>query len=291
MEPPYLIDPYIVQQGISLLWAKTSTGKSPVTWSMAAAIGTGKSFFGLPATPGRVLYIEVDSPEVVLASRIRKTVAAPNVWFLTMKPLNIPDLREEELDQLKEAQEEVRPDVVFLNTLRKLHKLDDKDSTTPVTVYSFFQHLFPQAALVFIHHTRKAPTDTRMVENDKENFSGSMHFLDDSQVGLYLEKYEDREGRYNLRLLHKKSQVSELIKPLPLNLSKEDGTTLTSPLYDDMLTAYTLLHESGAKGGDLDKIIGTALKCSDSTARRRRIACEDGSFPKSRHWMEREGEK
>lgn len=257
---------------------------------MAAAIGTGKSFFGLPAKAGKVLYIEVDSPEVVLASRIRKIPAAPNVWFLCLKPLNVPDTREEELDQLREAQNEVRPDVVFLDTLRKLHKLDDKDSTTPVTVYSFFQHIFPQAALVFIHHTRKTPTDTRMVENDKENFSGSMHFLDDAQVGLYLEKYDDAQGRFNLRLQHKKSQASELIKPLPLMLSK-DGTALNSPLYDDMLTAYSLLHESGQKGGDLDKTIANALKVSESTARRRRLLIEDGSFPSSRHWMEKEGDK
>jgi hypothetical protein len=127
-----------------------------------------------------------------------------------------------------------------------------------------------------------------MVENDKENFSGSMHFLDDAQVGLYLEKYEDSQGRFNLRLQHKKSQVSELIKPLPLHLNKEDGTTLRSPLYEDMLTAYTLFHESGVKGGDLDKLISNSLKISESTARRRRLLIESGAFPGSRNWMEKE---
>lgn len=286
-EPPFSINPYIVEQGITFLWAATSSGKSPISWEMAASIGNGSHFFGLPCKKGKVLYLEVDSPEVVLATRVRKREAADNVWFLTMKPLSVPALREEEFDALKEAQEELCPDVVFLNTLRKLHKLDDKDSTTPVTVYSYFQHLFPQASLVFIHHTRKAPTDPRFVENEKENFSGSMHFLDDAQVGLYLEKYADPKGRFNLRLQHKKTQVSKHVRPLPLKLH-DDGTTMSSPLYEDMLKVYTMLHESGKKGGDLDDLVAKELSVSTSTARRRRLAVEEGRFPGSRAWLEEE---
>lgn len=289
-EPEFLINPYIVKEGITLLWAATSVGKSPLSWNMAASIGTGSHFFGLPAKAGKVLYIELDSPEAVLAARIRKLNVSPNVWFLILKPLNIPNgVRDSELELLEEAQKEIKPDCVFINTLRKVHTLDDKDSATPITVYGWFQHLFPQAALVFIHHTKKSPTDPRQWEVDKESFSGSMHFLDDAQVGIQLQRYEEHRGKANLVLKHHKSQVSPLLKGLPLKLG-EDGSTLSSPLFDEWYKIYDKIVTDGLPHvvNDFDEALSKELDLSVSTVRRRRVAIQNKEFPGSRGFLEKD---
>lgn len=274
-EPAFLIDPFIVREGITLLWAGTSLGKSPLTWAMASSIGRGEPFYGLPVNQGRVLYIELDTPAPAIMPRINKLAPAPNVWWYFAKPLSIPFVGTEQKDEFTRLREEVNPDVVFLNTLRKLHDMDDKDSKTPKLVYSFFQNLFPKSALVFVHHTRKSPIDPKFAENDKESFSGSNHFLDDAQVGLHLQKYDGEKE--NLRLYHRKSQVSELMKPLPLRLEK-DGSTLSSPLFDE-LNMVVSLFEMGKSSSEVIKEFSTFMGCSESTARRKVNTVQNGLFP------------
>jgi hypothetical protein len=278
VRPDFFIEPFVVREGVTLLWAKYSRGKSPLTWVMAQSIGSGKSFFGLPVKQGKVLYLDVDSPPMVLKQRVQKLTPAPNVWWLLSKPLGIPDVAPEEQEMLDEAQENIRPDVVFLNTLRQIHNLDDKESRTPKLVYTFFKKQFPQAALFFVHHERKTSTDPRARAVEGEDFSGSQHWIDDAQVGLQIEKWDGSDGRANLRLYHRKSQVSPMMKSLPLLLDR-DGSNMSSPLFDEMMLAYDLFHAMPERGQALDRIIKEQLKCSDSTARDRRIAIEEGRFP------------
>lgn len=288
-EPQFILDPYIPSRGITLLWGDTSVGKSPVTWHMAAAIGSGTSFFGLPTQKGRVLYIECDTPEASVQPRLQRMKSIPeNVYFLFMPTLTVPFPRAEEKEALAQGAE-LFPSVVFINTLRKVHDMDDKESKTPRIVYSFFQNQFPESALFFTHHIRKRSTDPNAVEYEKEGFSGSKHWLDDAQAGLELQTFRSKDAE-NLRLYHRKSQVSERINPLPLWL-KEDGTNLACPLYDQFLRVYDIMNSEAADGvlaKDLDIMIAKALDVSETTAKRRRLDVESHKFPGSREFLGRE---
>lgn len=291
-EQPFLIDPYVPRDSIVFLFGATSTGKSPISWEMARSIGTGISFFGLPTQKGRVLYIDVDSPERVAAERLQKIPAPPeDVFFYFSSPLSIPNITPAETQGLVEARELVKPDVVFVNTLRKVHDMDDKDSKTPKIVYSHFTYLFPNTALVFIHHPRKAQTGQGVVEVRRETFSGSMAWLNDAQVGLMLQKYKDPEERANLRLYHVKSQATNIVKPLPL-LLHDDGVTLASPLYQELLCTYEMMHEMHGRGkGEIDNAVALRLGISPATARRRRAEIENGHFPTTRKWLGRDDDE
>lgn len=287
----FLIDPYIPRNSIIFLWAKSSVGKSPLGWAMASAVGAGTNFFGLPVTNGRVLYIEVDTPEeVVVPLRLKHLPPVSNVWWMFCQPLGLPSIDKEVEDTLKEAQADIQPDLVILNTLRKLHAMDDKDSKTPTAVYSYFQHIFPQAALLFVHHEKKESQDPRALKLEGESFSGSRHWIDDAQVGLHLEKYSGK-GMCNLRLHMRKSQVSELVRPLPLYLEK-DGSNISSPLFNELLFIYEKIHEDPSiPRGDLDKLVAKHLGVSEMTARRRRAVIESGDFPGSRRFLARTEEE
>lgn len=273
-----------------LLWGDTSIGKSPLTWGMAAAIGNGTSFFGLPVTPGKkVYYLELDTPETSIASRIKKLPAADNVWWDFLPPLSVPYLDEVTSKNFEIVQREVRPDVVFVNTLRKVHDMDDKDSRTAKLVYSFFQRQFPQAALVFVHHIRKRAQDPKFIDHSKEGFSGAKNWLNDAQVGLHLERFSG--PKENLRLYHRKSQVSDLLRPLPLLLEK-DGSALRSPLYDELVATYESLNDPPLHPGgeafskaEFDFALARKLKISPATIKRRRLMVEGREFPGSRAFL------
>lgn len=251
---------------------------------MARCVATGQAFFGLPVTQGNVLYVEVDTPEVVFAPRLKKVETAPdNVWFLIAPGgLSADNPPKEEVDALRDAYKVAQPKVVFLNTLRKLHDADDRESKVPKLVYSFFQKLFPKCALVVVHHIRKTSTDPRMQEVDKERFSGSKHWINDAQVGVLLSAWKSK--RENLRLYHVKSQASEIIKPLPLKLHA-DGTLITSPRYDELLYIYEKVAAGDMAKGEIDKAAMGMFGISGSTAKRRRLEVEHGLFPGSRKWL------
>lgn len=286
-EPEFLIDPYIPRKGIVLLWGDTSIGKSPLTWHMARSTGSGESFFGLPTTKSRTLYLEVDTPEQSLVPRLKKIAPAPaGVWWEFLPSLSIPMASEEHRELLRSSQVEVNPELVFINTLRKVHDLDDKDSATPKIVYSFFQRAFPNAALVFIHHARKRPVDPRFTENDKESFSGAKNWLNDAQVGLHLETFTSQKE--SLRLYHRKSQVSDLLRPLPLKLW-EDGTTLTCPLAEELRIAQKVMQSNRETPKDiLDAMIAKEIGTALGTAKRRRLTVLSGDWPRSRAFLARE---
>lgn len=293
-EVPYLLDPYIPEEGDIFIYGDTSIGKSPLSWHMARCIGEGEHFFGLPTKKGGapVLYLEVDTPDVLVIPRLQKLPPARNVTFcLHHGNLNAPNMDMEMMQTLQALNTRLRPAAVFINTLVKAHDLDDKEPKTPSKVYGFFRGLFPRSACVYMHHVRKQDRNPAHKEFSKEAFSGSKHWIDDATVGLFLQPYRGKD-QGNLRLYHTKSQVSQKFKPLPLNLEK-DGSNMTSPLYDDLLTVYEMFHEwVGEHGHDgmgrLDNEVAARLGCSRDTAQRRRLLIEHGQFPGSSSFLGRE---
>lgn len=284
--PTFLVTPYIPTDGIVLLWGETSTGKSPVGWHLAAAVGRGDNFMGLPATQGRVLYLEVDTHQRLVHSRLSQLDSVPNVDFLFLPPLSVPDVSPADDALLRRAAANDY-DLVVVNTLRKVHCFDDKDSKTPQIVYSYFQHLFPGSSLVFVHHTKKTTFDSggKVVAKEKESFSGANNWLNDAQVGLLLQKYENEREGVNLRLSHEKSQVSELVGYMGLWLDPKTGTHLYCPKAARLISVYNFMNDHPQlEGSALDKEIMFQMSCSEPTARRLRHMVEDGLFPGYR-WL------
>ena len=78
---PFLIDPYIPERGVVLLHGRKSLGKSPISWAIASSIAAGTPFFGCKSKPGKVLYIEADTPEIMVRKRISHLETQPNFWW------------------------------------------------------------------------------------------------------------------------------------------------------------------------------------------------------------------
>jgi len=291
-EGEFWLDPYIPKQSTTFMWGDTSIGKSPVTWKMALAVASGKSFFGLPTRPAKVLYLEVDTAAVVNVPRIQKTQGALEGWEDNLlwcfdESFQVPtDETRARLLALRALHE---PDVVFVNTLRKVHAMDDKDSKTPSTVYNFLgKQVFPNSSIILVHHERKRSTDPNARRQEDESYSGSKAWANDATVGLHLQKFRSPHGKANLRLVHWKSQASELVKQLELSLS-DDGTNLSCHYFDEYLRVYEALNEdSGStERRKFDRAMGEELGISAVVARRRRLDIENGLWPKTRRWLGR----
>jgi hypothetical protein len=225
------------------------------------------------------LYLEVDTPQRLVHERLSGLPIAPNVDFLFLPPLSVPQVSPPDQAMLDRAANN-NYDLVIINTLRKVHNLNDKEPQTPKEVYSYFQHQFPGTALVFVHHTKKTQIDANGNGGRiKESFSGAMNWLNDAQVGLFLGRFESEKEGINMRLHHEKSQVSDLVGPMGLHLSREDGATLTCPKFNQLLHTYAVMNESELRGTALDQELARQLGMSPSTAYLRRKVIEDRGFP------------
>jgi hypothetical protein len=264
------------------MWGDTSVGKSPLGWAMAGCIATGQSFCGLPTQKGKALYIELDTPERLVAERLRKLRLQPEAGadFLFLPPLSVPVLAREDLAKLHEAAERGY-DLVVINTLRKCHSLNDKEAQTPKIVYEFFQRAFPGAALMFVHHSKKSQLNQTSGQYesglDKESFSGAKNWINDAQVGIYLRKFKNPRTGTNLVLRHEKTQVSAEYTPLPLRL-EPDGSNLSCPEAEMLEAVRVLLGDPAViplGPTRKDEYIAGVLRQSQATARRLRLACDE----------------
>ena len=122
-----------------------------------------------------------------------------------------------------------RPQVVFIDSLRKAHPLDDKASGTPSLVYTAYRSTFPGATLVFIHHERKTAKDDDRPGN--ESYSGSRAWSNDCEIGLWLE--ETKTSKFPLRLEIARNKIGE--KGVAGRFHLADGWRLTVEAAPDEL--------------------------------------------------------
>lgn len=243
---PFLIDPYIAEEGVVLLYGKTRTGKSPLTWEIARCIGAGESFFGKPTRAGRVLYLELDTPRRLVQPRLEHLTPSPNVWWEFLPAISI--FQPASQAALRTLYQQLIPDLVIVNTLRAVYSGDEKDAALPIRIYSTFQALFPRAAILFVHHDKKSAGNPEDSSDPDEAFSGHMAWFNHCQTGLHLMRYGHLNDRGSglLRLRHSKSQVSLEAPDLILKLD-ENGSHLvaySAHRLQQVLTLYQALTET-----------------------------------------------
>ena len=155
-----------------------------------------------------MVYIDVDTPRSLIKSRIRGIPVAHGVWWAfpgAFPPNNVLD----------EYARRVNPNLVIINTLRKVHQGSDIESSSATAVYGRFQRLFPEAALVFVHHDRKDSTNPQVRANEDESFAGTQAWINDAQVALHVVRHGT-----SFTVKHTKSQVSELTEPFSFQLNE-----------------------------------------------------------------------
>jgi len=205
IKPPFLIEEFIPSEGIVLLWGVSSIGKTPIAWHMARSLATGADFAGFLVRKSKVLFIELDQPEIVTAERIRDLPLLPDDSLLVLEhlaPFTTP-LEPKCQERLEFLNASVEPDVVFIDTLRKCHNLDDIPSETVQKVYTQFRRIFPTSCVVFIHHERKMGIDDH--RPPEESFAGNRAWINDAQIGIRAHKHK---GDLVLTML--KNQMGEI---------------------------------------------------------------------------------
>lgn len=163
---PWIIQDLVPLQGLINVYAQPKIGKSFFALGVAEAIANDKvnSFLGYPVRKhGKVLYFQIDTPRSFWADRIEGIVGTnrydiSNIGFADrlMAPRGFNILDDVSKLWLMENVEAVDPILVILDTLRELHSGDENDATAMKNVVTAVVECIPNAAVMFISHSRKS---------------------------------------------------------------------------------------------------------------------------------------
>lgn len=274
----WYIENYIPQEGLVLLYGKYGTFKTPITLNMAKAIVLGEELWGLKVTQAEpVLYISADTPPKIITPRLQMLNIGGCEDKLDVSTESYPGLDVVNLAAQTEEAEKVRDlaathnkkryKVVFIDSLRAIHKMDDKESGDVRQVYGVLATIFAGAPIVIIHHDRKSSKD-ETEQMKEESFSGSQALLNHATVGIKVEHRDRRRQR--VALIHTKSQAGPLQPELMLAV-EDEVATVPVPTQVEIEGAIKKSLDQGLTGRALDKSIAEQLGCSERTARRRRL--------------------
>lgn len=166
-EREMLLSPFLLSQGLCLLYAKRGVGKTHVALGIAYAVATGGKFLKWTAPlPKKVLYIDGEMSASAMQERLRRIsvmegIQPPDPSYLH---LITPDLQEEAMPDLatKEGRAALEPfltdcDLIILDNISTLFRSgveNEAESWQPVQDWALELRRRGKSVL-FIHHANK----------------------------------------------------------------------------------------------------------------------------------------
>lgn len=162
---PWVIKGLIPVGGAVNMFGNPKTGKSFAALGIAHAVATGQPYWLDPkfevVKPGRVAYLQIDTPRGLWTHRLDKMKAGgydfSGVGFcdtiVAPYPFNIliPDHQQ----WLKTRLASISPILVVIDTLREVHAGDENDSTVMKNVVAALTAACTPAAMLLLSHSRK----------------------------------------------------------------------------------------------------------------------------------------
>lgn len=234
--------------GVGILGGPPKCAKSWFGLDMAVSLASGTPLLGrFPvSSPGPTLVYLAEDALSQVRSRIAGICQHRGLDFdaLDLHVITAPVIRlDQESDQQRLARSlaELRPRLLLLDPLVRLHRLDENSSQDISALLGFLRELQRRhdVAIVVVHHMRKA---VRAHLGQALRGSGDLHAWNDH--GVYLTRSGPGGGRIRLTLEHRSAPS---IDPLDLHLvSRADGSAthleVLGPASPDVSEELPALH-------------------------------------------------
>lgn len=161
----FLVEQFIPYPGRVLLVGPPKEGKSFLGLQLGLAVAKGEPFMGRKSRASKVLYLQYDTPHKIWmkrAARVRSYGLTFHPNFMMLDPRE-PSYRKrvdirtnlEDIEYFKSILKTHKPDLVIIDTLRKMFSGNENDSDVMQEVFNNLNEIFEQQSVVFIHHTHK----------------------------------------------------------------------------------------------------------------------------------------
>src|SRR3989304_446038 len=153
---PFYVKDLLPKRGKAMLYAPPKSGKSWLCLQLARCIGGGEPFLGLPATKGKVLYVQFELGEEILQGRLLETKKSyDNVYVGTTFSMKLDSTAGQE--RLCRALEAVMPAVLIVDPWYKAISGDENEATDVMSILDFLDTIIEgfDCSLFLIHHSGK----------------------------------------------------------------------------------------------------------------------------------------
>ena len=226
-QPMFLVTPIIPTGAkMGLIFGRRGSGKSHLAFSLAMAIADGEDFLGVYKTrQGKVCYLSVDMPLPAVqerAGRLYHTMRHPENVYMAVSdsPLDITKVKAS--DSWVREINEFEPDLIIIDTLRKIHRMDEIDEQTVAVVHDSLARLFGgDVAICAVHHERKESESNR-TSPEEERAAGSGAWLDNGDFGIRVLK-DGRHKPARARVSFPRIRYSEDQEPIQCEIDPSCG--------------------------------------------------------------------
>jgi hypothetical protein len=166
----WLIDSLWSDQAVGILGGEPKCCKSFLALDIALSVASGASCLRRFAVrrPGKVLLFPAEDSLAVVRQRLEGIASAAQVCFqsLPVEVITAPALRldtTEDRQRLSNTVESLRPILLILDPLIRLHRADENDATQMAVLLSYLRQLQRQfqLAVLVVHHARKDSNSSR----------------------------------------------------------------------------------------------------------------------------------
>ena len=164
------IEDILPTRSAMVLVAREGVAKTWMVLDLAIAISQGSTWLNhFPTNRGRVLIIDEENSKNLLTSRVQKLLTARgelealhslDIHWLVGQGLNLSDNRF--TSALEERLAQIKPDVVVIDSLVRIHRGDENDARTMAELFAIIKQIMGiyECTFVFCHHQGKSAIDT-----------------------------------------------------------------------------------------------------------------------------------
>jgi hypothetical protein len=216
----WLVEGLWAEQAVGILGGEPKSCKSFLALDIALSVASGTAClrqFPVPRA-GKVLLFPAEDSLAIVRQRLEGLAGIAQVPFdsLPVEVITAPSLRLDtptDRQRLTKTVEALRPTLLILDPLIRLHRVDENDATQIATLLSFLRELQRQfqLAVLLVHHARKDSHSSR--PGQALRGSSELHGWGDSN--LYLRR---KGTQLTLSTEHRAAPSQDHI-PLPLTQS------------------------------------------------------------------------
>jgi RecA-family ATPase len=166
----WLVEGLWSDQAVGILGGEPKCCKSFLALDLAVSVASGVACLRrYPVRhPGRVLLFPAEDALGIVRRRLQGICAAAGVCFesLPLQVITAPVLRLDtaaDRERLAKTVERLRPRLLILDPMIRLHRLDENDASQIAVLLSYLRELQRrfQVAVVLVHHARKDSNGSR----------------------------------------------------------------------------------------------------------------------------------
>jgi hypothetical protein len=225
----WLVEGLWSDQAVGILGGEPKCCKSFLALDVAVSVASGTAClrqFPVPRS-GKVLLFPAEDSLAVVRRRLEAIACAAGVSFdsLPVEVITAPSLRldlDTDRQRLSNTVEKLRPILLILDPLIRLHRVDENDASQIAALLSFLRHLQRrfQLAVILVHHARKDSNSAR--PGQALRGSSELHGWGDSNL------YMRRRGQQ--LTLSTEHRAAPSLDHIPLQLTQSGNALALSVL-------------------------------------------------------------